>query len=1196
MTLNLLPWTHSPEVFTMYFKRLEMTGFKSFRDRTVLEFEPGVTAIVGPNGCGKSNISDAIRWVLGEQSAKDLRGSRMEDVIFNGTQRDDPLGLAEVSLTLSNEKRLLPIEYDEVTITRRIFRSGESEYLINHIPVRLRDVVELVMGTGLGQASYAHMAQGKIDEILSARPEERRFLFEEASGITKYRSQKKEALRKLEQTEANLLRVTDILIELGRQIRSLERQAEKARRYKEDFEKLKTLELSVAHQEFRNLTEKVRHFSEGKVTLKEEEQKLSGERERLSEKILHLRKSLEEQESHVGTLQGKKIDLASRIRQDEDRILLHQERIGESEGNRERVLKEKERLEKEVGQFKEHFEASEREYQRSLEEIELKKSALVSLEGVFKEIVQILSTTEEEISKGKLKTIEIAQEHSQAKNDLSRLAAEHHTFSSREHRLLIEKEEVVKEEARVQERRQGVEKTVQETREKVTALRADKSTLEEEVGTVSRLLQTTTTEVQILRQKLASLSSRCELLEEARKNYEGFSQGTKAILKEIGEKNPDFQRYHGVLADLLEAAPGYERAVEELLGPAVQALVAEDEEAVWKGVRYLEAQGLGRAHFIALSSFKKGRRGEGNVLDKVTTAEPYQALLASLVGDAYIVEEFEKIPFHETGKTAVTLRGELYRQGIFTGGSPLSESMGLIGREKKIITLRNEMDQAEKLLKGSERKEKELQCARTEKESLLAQKVEELHRWEVELSNQERLLEAIFSEAKKIEEEASLVALELEEVKGELEELLTKESALSERLRLLEEEERRLQEALAGHHRLLAQKQSEREKTVVQSAEVKTELSAMATQCEERKKAHTLLESTVRERLFSISSKGEEERVSVERIVQLKKEIERLEEEKRSLWGEKEGVEKELSGAEAVQKEKEAEELSIQNQITLCESGLNTIQQNLHDAEMKEQEVQYEIRSLEERLRLTYKVELGSETEGDGETVDPEALRPEIERLREKLDRMGPVNLVAIEEYEELKKRNEFLASQKEDLEKAKASLHEAIQKINRVTKELFLATFHKVQTNFQEYFRLLFGGGRAELLLLDEQDVLESGIEILACPPGKKLQSVSLLSGGERAMTVIALLFAVFKERPSPFCVLDEIDAPLDESNVARFTSVLHEFLCSSQFILVTHNKRTITMADVMYGITMEKTGVSKIVSAKFKEEETEGQEAIPA
>ena len=1181
----------------MYFKRLEIIGFKSFRDRTILEFEPGVTAIVGPNGCGKSNISDAIRWVLGEQSAKDLRGSRMEDVIFNGTQRDDPLGLAEVSLTLSNEKRLLPIGYDEVTITRRIFRSGESEYLINHIPVRLRDVMELVMGTGMGQTSYAHMAQGKIDEILSARPEERRFLFEEASGITKYRSQKKEALRKLEQTEANLLRVSDILVELGRQIRSLERQADKARRYKEDFEKLKTLELSVAHQELQQLAEKMRLFSEKKISLGGEEEQLSKEREALDEKTGHLQEELRTREAHLAALQGKKIDISSRIRQDEDRIFFHKERIGELGEGKERLLKEKERLEKELAQFKQHLEESEKVFQRSLREMETKKTFLVSLEGTLKEILQLLSSTEEEISHGKLKTIEIAQEHSKVKNDLNRLAAEHHTFSSREHRLLVEKEEVAREEKEVCGRQEAIEKAVRETKEKVGAVREEKRELEEENEALSRSLESIGAEVQTLRQTVTALASRCELLEEAKKNYEGFSQGAKAILKEVECKNPQFKKYHGVLADLLEVVPGYERAVEELLGSSVQALVVEDEETIFHGIRYLEERGLGRASFIALSSFKREHRGGGNLLEKIKTQELYRILLSSLVGDAFIVEDVGKIPFQENDKTAVTLKGELYRKGVFTGGSLLSGNLGLIGRDKKIAALRDEIAQTEERLAHSLEKERNLAERRKDKERLLNQKVEECHRFEVELSNQENLLEAVAGEAKKIQEEISLVDLELGEVRGELEELIAKEAGLTERLRLLEEEDQRIQQNLSRCQSLLSEKQSEREGIVIQIAEVKTELTAAMNRSEEQKKARALLESTLHEKLASISSKEEEEHLSTERVKQLTEEIARLEGEKQVLSQEKEILEKDLSEAETDQRKRAAETLSFRQEMERYDSQAGEIQKTLHDLEMKEQEVQYEIRSIEERIRLTYKVELASEPRGQEEPVDLEAVRPEIERLREKLDRMGPVNLVAIEEYEELKKRNEFLTVQKEDLEKAKASLHEAIQKINRVTRELFLATFHKIQTNFQEYFRLLFGGGSAQLLLLDEQDVLESGIEILVCPPGKKLQSVSLLSGGERAMTVIALLFAIFKEKPSPFCVLDEIDAPLDESNISRFTSVLQDFLRSSQFILVTHNKRTITMADVMYGITMEKTGVSKIVSAKFREEsDSERKEAIPA
>lgn len=1180
----------------MHFKRLEIIGFKSFRDRTIFEFERGVTAIVGPNGCGKSNISDAIRWVLGEQSAKDLRGGRMEDVIFNGTQRDEPLGLAEVSLTLSNEKKFLPIDYDEVTITRRLFRSGESEYLINHVPVRLRDVVELVMGTGLGQTSYAHMAQGRIDEVLSAHPEERRLLFEEASGITKYRSQKKEALRKLEQTEANLIRVSDILLELGRQIRTLERQAERARRYKEDFEKLKTLESGVARQKRDHLLQESGAVSGKKETLGEKEENAQREREALSEGITSLQDKLGALENTLGTLQGKKMDLASEIRKNEDRILLHQERIGELTQDGERLHREREQLTRDLEELKHHVQASKDEFESSLEAIEVKKTTLLSLEALLKEILHTLSMSEQEISQGKLKILELAQEQSKVRNDLSSLSAEHHTLSSREHRLALEKEEISAEETRVEVRRETMEAAVQKTKEVFEGLKEEKKKLEEEVHTFSQRLQDLVGEIQGMRQKRVALASRCEFLEEARRNYEGFSQGAKAILKEIEQKTPSFANYHGVLADLLEVLPGYERAFEELLGSWVQAVVVEDEEAAREGIHYLEEKGLGRAAFIALSCFKEFHRGGGNALSKVNIPPHYQNLLSHLLGEASIVENLEAIPIpQDPHGIYATLKGEVYRRGVLTGGSLLSGDLGLIGRERRIAALREEIAQTEKILKELSDKERNLTGAQKEREALLSQETEECRRWEVELTNQENLLKSALGEEQKIREELSVVTLELSEVEEELKELHDKENTLSEKVRRLEGEDQKLQEFLAAHQEILRQKQAEREEAIVQIAEIKTEVAAAVSHHEARQKAHTLLETAFQEKWAFIASKEEEERSGRDRVQKLSEEIATLKTENLRLLGEEELIVRDSSTMVEGKARLLGEKLSFQNQIGLLDEILQKIQAELHALEMKEKELEYEMKALEERFRLTYKMELLS-LSGEGEPVDVDEVRPEIEKLREKLERMGPVNLVAIEEYEELKKRNVFLTAQKGDLEKAKASLLEAIQKINRVTKELFLATFRQVQTHFQDYFRVLFGGGRAELILLNEEDVLESGIEILACPPGKKLQNVSLLSGGERALTVIALLFAIFKEKPSPFCVLDEIDAPLDESNIVRFTGVLQEFLKSSQFILVTHNKRTITMADVMYGITMERTGVSKIVSVKFKDEESEKEEAIPA
>ncbi|MBI4437328.1 MAG: chromosome segregation protein SMC [Candidatus Omnitrophica bacterium] len=1184
----------------MYFKRLEIIGFKSFRDRTILEFEPGVTAIVGPNGCGKSNISDAIRWVLGEQSVKDLRGNRMEDVIFSGTQRDEPLGLAEVSLTLSNEEKLLPIGYDEVTITRRVFRSGESEYLINKIPVRLRDIVELIMGTGLGQTSYSHMAQGKIEEILSARPEERRLLFEEASGITKYRSQKKEALRKLEQTEANLLRVTDILGELERQIHSLERQVEKAKRHQEEFEKLKNLDFKITRYELCDLTEKTRNFSKEKTTSMQREETLLKERELLTEKITHFHETLEQVGSHLATLQAQKMNLVTQIQQREDRVLLHKERIGELVQKGERLRKEKGHLEGELVQLKGRIEVLQEERRKILEEMEARRKTQSFLEETLKEILHTIATSEKEIAQGKMKSIEMAQEHSKVRNELARIVTQLHTLAARSHRLLLDQEEAFEEMKGIVARREGIEKTVQEVREKTASLQETKRTLEDESHALSCHLKDLTQEVQTLRQTLIALKSRCELLEEAKRNFEGFSQGVKAMLKELEQRNPQFQKVRGVLANLLEVKPGYERAIEELLGPMVQALVVEDEETAHQGIRYLAEKGLGKASFIPLSSFREGRTTPegGSVLEVVKASSEYAPLLSCLLGDSWIVGDIEKVSFQETlHKTYVTPKGELYRQRILTGGRATSEDLGLIGRETKIAALRKEIGETEATLVALLTQEKMTEDSRKEKEAHLTEVTEASHQWEVELSHQENSFATVQGEEKKLNEEIALIALELGEVRGELETFGAKESTLTETLHHLEEEDHLLQEELGNYHSLLSQKRLEREQTLVQLAEVKTTLASILDHREEQEESDALLEATFEEKRASFSFKEEEERLSLERMGQLSQEILELENGRSEFLQEKETVEKDLVHTAQEQEGKMTEELALQNKMNLCNSQLGHVREQLHGLELKEQEVGYEIKGKIDRLRLSYHMELSLEALGGEEPLDDlESVRAEVQKLREKLERMGPVNLVAIEEHEELKSRFSFLTSQKEDLEKAKASLLEAIQKINKVTQQLFLTTFQQIQIHFREYFRLLFGGGQAELLLLDEADVLESGIEILACPPGKKLQSVSLLSGGEKTLTVIALLFAVFKERPSPFCVLDEIDGPLDESNVARFTSVLQEFLRFSQFILVTHNKRTITMADAMYGITMEKTGVSKIVSVKFKEDEALEGRAVPA
>ncbi|MBI3252638.1 MAG: AAA family ATPase [Candidatus Omnitrophica bacterium] len=898
----------------MHFKSLELVGFKSFAEKTLIKFEPGVTAIVGPNGCGKSNVADAIRWVLGEQSARSLRGGLMEDVIFNGSAARDPVNFAEVSLTLSNESKILPIDYEEVTIARRLYRSGESEYLLNKNTVRLRDIQDLLMGTGIGTESYAIIEQGKMDLILSSKPEDRRIIFEEAAGITKYKSRKKEALRKLEQTEANLLRVNDIIAEVKRQIGSVERQAKKAEQYKAEFEKLKKMELAVASREF-ILFERRRKEKETELeVLEAREKECLRDSEDFEKKTREGREELRRAAETLTACQSEEVSASAAIRRHQDRILLNRERVGE-------LCERTDNLSRQI-----------------------------------------------QISKRRVE--EFKTEHARLESEWEALG-----FEEREGRSALDALE--RDFASFEERARGADAELETAEKALSAIAARRAPVQGE---------------------MARAEARSEMAAEA-------------LAKECSLHDA----LHPKLVQFKNALLGFARVSEEFLG-RLESEIRNFAEEILRA----RAEWTGEAPSTELS------------VPRAPVGELKNTLAALAEEEARLVQAI------------AALRGGMKEHSA--------------EKEKRIVRLAEA-----RIAQGHASAKRE--------------KIEKDRNW---------ILESVLNEEN-----------ELRSHENQIRESVSKKETLEAESRSLEEEVARLGQTRDG---LLARR-------------------------EEAAKVHREAAS-------------------------------RLEED------------------EAARQEK--------NEF------LKVSREKVHAFQMENAQIRFETDRLKERIFNAYQVDLAAAESLEGEWNAEEA-KAQIQAQREKLQKMGPVNLVAIDEFDELRARVEFLTQQERDLVQAKEDIHKAILKINRTTKELFVDTFAKVQKNFTEIYRLLFGGGTAELLLLDEDQVLESGIEIVARPPGKKLQSISLLSGGERSLTATALLFALFKVKPSPFCVLDEIDAPLDEANVDRFCGVLKEFIARSQFILITHNKRTMSLADALYGITMAENGVSRIVSVRFSEKSVE-------
>ncbi len=1061
----------------MYLKKLEIVGFKSFLQKTTLNFEPGITAVVGPNGCGKSNIFDSIRWVLGEQSVKALRGSDMQDVIFNGTDSKEALSMAEVSLTFDNRQRFFKVDNDEVVITRRLFRSSESEYLLNKSLVRLKDIMDLLMGTGIGAESYSLIAQGQIDLILSSRPEDRRLVFDEASGITKYKAQKKEALRKLEETEQNLLRVNDIITEVKRQIGSLERQANKARRYKEIFEELKLKEIAKA------VLEKIKFLKAKDELIKElgalenEEVKLLEAIKEQEDKIGNRQNELKTLEDNIMSIKNEILNLDNLVIRNKQHIGLNQERIKELEASHQHAQMQVAHLENKLLIDEEKLNNFKKEYAGLKSHIAEKSQALKEKETGLNNLVSSIKVSLDNITRAKKEILELASKTANMRNEISDAAAKQQIHLARQKRLGLEKAKVTEEKSMIEDdlkaikrELEGLNKIFAECCLKITELKKE---LEKETGSLSSM----DTEIEQLERKRLTLESHRDFIEKLKAKYQDIGEAMNAVI-------------------YLDKMPA--QKVSGLVVKIKDCINLSDED---------------KAYF---TSANLKLSGEAKPIDLDT----------------------EKI----------------------------SQTIDKIGQDLNAL----------KNTKAAK------QARIQELNQLIAQSQQELRQQEIALANKKSAFESVSGQFNKMKEEEEIIALELSDIEKEVSRLEEKLTHLKISLQDLDKEQKNKEGLIREEENNIGLNSNLKEKVLIEITQTKTELDALDKRTNSDEATLVTLEETcqhTRDNLLNMKkqvcdAENKKELLLTEiKDLEIKiSEVGQLIQEKNSLLKIKEGEYLKITESSG----------DVGAKIDADRKELDSIKNKLYELQMQNKDIDYKFSSIRERILQNYKLDLEVLTDTAQEN-NQSALLEEIGKLKEKLDSLGSVNLVAIEEYDELKKRYDFLIQQQTDLVTAKESLHEAILKINRTTKKMFLETFELVRQEFRNYFKLLFNGGDAQVFLVDEQDPLESGIEIICRPPGKKLQNVLLLSGGEKALSATALIFAIFKVKPSPFCILDEIDAALDEANVDRFGRMLQEFVSQSQFIVITHNKRTIANADIMYGITMEESGVSKIVSVKF-------------
>ncbi|MCM8794851.1 MAG: chromosome segregation protein SMC [Candidatus Omnitrophica bacterium] len=1203
----------------MRFKKIEVQGFKSFGEPTEIVFEPGVTAIVGPNGCGKSNVADAIKWVLGEQSARELRGGKMEDLIFNGSDRREPVNYAEVSLTLDNSDKQLPVEYTDVCISRRLFRSGESFYLLNGTIVRLKDVQQLLMGTGIGTSAYSLFEQGRIEQIISARPEDRRTVFEEAAGITKYKSQKREAMRKLEDTEANLLRVSDVIAEVKRQIQALERQVRRAKSYQEQFDELKNLETRLASHDLSNVArqtaEKESALQERREQVARMESQLAGQEGKLQE----ARESLARTDAAVAQAREKLFAITHGQDSLQHRLEITKDRIAESDSRTTQILQERELAGAQMERLKQQLQelavlVAQADAQRLQKERELAQS-----QEQVEECARLIAEADDRIHSAREQILEETNGLVHLKNQTHQAQQEASHSQARCNRLKMEHEKVMVELAEAASQEEALKQKRQETRAKAQSIlqehQSAEQTLKDRQGEVVKAKE----RMASLEQELTRVRSQLDLLKGLVAAHEGYSSGVKSLLTAIDQGRFSRDGIIGVLAELIQVGEADTAAVDAALGSLAEGVVVDSMETAERCSSFLEETKGGRVLFLIRDQVtedfvrKEPLWPQAPLLTSRIGITPHlEPVLDLLLADTYLApdrrtagEWMTRLLAQGNGAASalssvrfVTPCGELLTPASALLGETPSEDLLIVGRKSRLeslgitaVRLEEGLREAQGAVSDAESQSEEAARTLSVLESALKEITQELHRIEATHSSAQELLSKLKQEEELLRVELTEADLESSEVNNRLQELKTQ----------LESKERHLQQIQSGIQEAqaeIARVTKEREEISVQMATLRAELSSFDEVTNSRRGSLQVLEQSVQNSQKQIAG-YEEELVRIETSKgQWEQSLAQIEASLQELISQESDAaaqvsEEERKKAEAFERAQaqEREWMGLSRQI-------EKLQGEIHHLEMEKAQLDFQREQVVSRLSQMYQVDLAAQPASAVEEPplieDLEKARERVAELSQKLQRMGPVNLASIDEERELQGRYEHLVTQQTDLIKAKEDLHEAITKINRTTRAMFRETFQAIQKEFQVTFKQLFGGGEARLLLIDEEDVLESGVEIIARPPGKPLQAISLLSGGEKALTTIALLFSIFRVKPSPFCLLDEIDAPLDEANVTRFTKALRGFLKDSQFIIITHNKKTMTMADVMYGITMEETGVSRVVSVKFKKQEGEAVEPV--
>ncbi|MFN8790557.1 MAG: chromosome segregation protein SMC [Bdellovibrionales bacterium] len=1193
----------------MRIKKLELIGFKSFKDRTVIQFDEGITGIVGPNGCGKSNIVDALVWVMGEMSAKDLRGSQMTDVIFAGADGYAPLGMCEVSLTLENDGGPFPIKYlkfSEIMVTRRLHRSGEGEYFINKEPARLRDVQEIFMDTGAGSKGFSIIQQGMIGRIITAKPEDRKHLIEEAAGITKFKARKKESIRKLQATEQNLIRLQDILGELKRQMDSLHRQAQRAERYRNLKQQIEELDLWLSSRQYMDLKaaadEAQRVFYEAQSLEVEGESRLSTlqtELETLKLQILEKEKNLEVLQNmsfENQTLAQKKEmeiqELKFEIEQARRNEMMTGNLVQESKARLELLSRDQADMQTQVTDL-------ESEALRLKSEFETKSS-------LFQEHQSRVTSVDEELTVQRRELIALGQADSALGAKIQSLEGQVMALESQvgesESRLVEAREQ----NHEIEKRRQRVQNELDRERQLQLDLSNDVESFEANKRILTESVQNKRQDLESVKDVLNEVTSRLYGLENLANQFEGFEEGVKTVMlwkkqrqtEMMADGSTHVMDVFQPVSEVVEVPPEYEVAMEAALGPRLQMILTSDYGSSLQAVDYLKAQKQGRSSFYRFEELDfipdtqpAGQPGVRALLkDVVQASEKFQPAIQKLLGQIAVAESLSaalELRMQYPGWTFVTLDGDvLDSQGILTGGSSEAAESGLLKRNREIKELTERKNEAagklalaQAALKKTEEQLTNVvndfegaQKRKLEQEIKVTELKKDLERAQTEQENARMALERLERDHRRLSDQIETHQTQLGDWREQLHQLREKRQALEIDVQSKDQE---LQQTRRGIDELQTQvtelqvssatKNQEWQSTVRQLELVTRQVNELTTQLSRMSEESEMYSEQMSESTMAL----EEKKLEFEKAVRL------VEETKAELASRRN--EYEIESARL--RELESERDMFQTQRNQRVMAMSEAQLKLDQAKLKEQYLIDQVR--EKYMRVL--PEIAPDIAAQGR--DSYLVETELTELREKISKIGEVNLSAISEYEETSKRFEFLNKQHEDLTEAQDQLRKVIDRINRICSKRFKETFDQVNERFTKVFPVLFGGGEAKLEIHENTEKNEMGIEIIARPPGKKMQNVSLMSGGEKALTAVALVFSIFLVKPSPYCLLDEVDAPLDDANVFRFNDLVREMAKRSQIIVVTHNKHTMEVAKKLYGVTMQEKGVSTMVSVNLQD-----------